>query len=316
MRACDYCGAVGFIIQRDFNAPTRRWLEGWQDSRTCDGCAEGLARHHEELQKAEVKARMARNLRWQRRTHRRTKCKRDGCGTEFWFQRGGTWPTYCKTCAALNKVCPECGTAFWATHPKEMECGEHCEAQRVAKAWWSKLPGAYRATKPSLLPAPDCTRLVMDWEADPLPGLFVHGATGTGKTRSLLLRTRAWIHDGFDDVYFLRSSEFATGVIERCRPGGIGGLAGWMADLKAADVVALDELEKLKLSERVGVEFFELIESRLHSLKVTMLAGNFSPEATAKKLGMASEYAAPWLRRIYEFCEVIEFKNPTKKAKS
>lgn len=300
MTTCRVCAGIFHRIERRIYPVDR--LEAWRDLSVCDRCAT------EALDKDRLvwdRWRRRTELRELRKTKRRARCLE--CTEQFWFPRGGKWPTLCPKCAARHRTCPVCKTAFETDSPEQKTCGFDCLCKLGASAWWDELPKAYRATRADRLPCADASDYVIRWEPCDKPGLFCFGASGVGKTRSALLRLRRFMEEGYDILY-LRSAEFARETIERSRPGGSGGAAQWLDHLRAVEVLCLDEVEKLKFSERVEAEFFDLVECRLSNALATIFVGNVPPSCIAERMG--ASYAEAFHRRIVEFCSAVSFERP------
>lgn len=310
---CKCCGGAVHPIERRVSDVTRR-DPSWRDQGVCDRCAEEIdvRKSREETRKWQ-----AVSLRQKRKTERRARCVR--CASKFWFQRGGKWPTHCPKCAARFRVCRTCHAGFETDNKTGEFCSVRCRCKWEANIWWMEQPRILGETEFGKLPFPEVSRRVIEWdpEGDPdNPGLFVYGPTGVGKTRSVMLLLRRAIESGFE-VRFMRSSEFAREFISRAKPGG-GGADEWLDELRNVEVLCLDEVEKLKFTERVLVEFFDLIDRRLHGGWSTIFISNTSPEGIAENIREAGgeNYAAPFLRRIHDFCLPVNFQAPKRtKAK-
>ena len=80
----------------------------------------------------------------------------------------------------------------------------------------------------------------------------------------------------------------------------------WFETMVRRPIVFFDDIDKMKLTERVETELFGLIEKRIsHCLPVIVttqlqgqqLAGKFSDSARGEAI----------VRRLREFCEVVKF---------
>lgn len=306
---CRVCGELS-EVRRAINwkhyalGDPQRWDNLHHDSGCCDDCVERARRKEE-----------ADRLRRQRKTARRCKCPK--CAARYWTPRGSARRPYCNECARTWATCPECGKEFNSEFGQWRFCSDDCsdkaEVRERLAAWDAALPKGYRSTKIERLPDQDGTRAVLGWDETEFPGLFGYGPSGSGKTRTGLLRLREMIVGGYS-VRYLRSAEFARELIERSRPGGSGGLAGWIDGLRRIDFLCLDEVEKLKFSERVEAEFFDLVETRLAAHLATMFLGNAAPRDIANR--MSEPFSDPFFRRVMEFCQPVHFQRRPKRANS
>jgi DNA replication protein DnaC len=143
------------------------------------------------------------------------------------------------------------------------------------------------------------------------PSAYCYGPTGSGKTRSTFLKLRQFMVEGGEDVAYIRGKSFGDEVVERTRPGGIGGFKNWFDHLLNTDVLALDECDKISFSPRVMAEFFELIEHRTSNQSVTIFVAQCSVDRLAAKMGTKNkEEAAGIVRRLRENCLPIHFNKP------
>lgn len=181
---------------------------------------------------------------------------------------------------------------------------EQEEQDQLALHWlFEWIPRAYRFSKIELLPDPEATKQVLEFEpGDPYHGFYLYGATGSGKTRSLVLRLKRFVAE-FEDVIYLRGKQFSDEVVERTRPGGKGNFHRWFETLTEAGILAIDEVDKMSFSNRVRAEFFELVEVRTSSDSPLLFIAQCSVDRLAQKLGpKAKEEAAGIVRRIKENC--------------
>ncbi len=292
LTGCTVCGG-DIVVKRDIGEPVHL-SPLWADRWVCDSCADRSDRM--------MRAKRLRDLR---KTRRRWRCIK--CAARYSAPRG-TKPGYCPSCAKRFAACPECHHEFethFGKYAHCVVCEEIVEIRERLKEWDDALPAAYRWTKAEKLPDPAAAAAVAGWDESDLCGLYVFGPTGAGKTRSVLLRLRSLIEEG-STVRYLRSAEFARELIERTKPGGKGKFEGWLDDLRRVEILCLDEVEKLKFSERVEAEFFDLVETRLAARRATIFVSNVRSDAISER--MSEPYAAPFLRRVLEFCHPVAFR--------
>lgn len=229
----------------------------------------------------------------------------DRCKAPYWYPIAGPEHVICPDCHDRMRTCGECGKGFESDKPAAF-CSSRCEWASEAAEWWNTVvPALYRDHDPKRLPMPAKTEGLLNWGSDnEKPGAFVYGTTGAGKTRSAFLLLKRFVSYGYT-VRYMRGSEFQKGLIDRTKPGGIGGFSAWIEELQEVDVLLIDEAEKVKFSERTQAEFFDLVETRLASERIVVLISNLKLDDLAGK--MDPEYAAPFARRVRELFDPFFF---------
>ncbi len=207
--------------------------------------------------------------------------------------------------------CVTCGMEFRKEGTWKHECWK-CRGKVAANKFWCGVRGVYHETIAAKIPDQVGLAQLRQWaEEAEQPGALVTGETRCGKTRSTLLVMRQRILDGNEDgALWLRGPEFANGVVDRCKPGGTGDLSEWLEELRAVGFLFLDEIDKLKPSEKVFSEFFDLLEYRLCDSNPTVLCTNASHHEWQKALLKKAENrdtVKALFGRIYEFCLPVPF---------
>jgi len=164
------------------------------------------------------------------------------------------------------------------------------------------IPPLYRETDRNRLPRPDLAERVTAWKYGPR-GLILGGKTGTGKSRAMYLLLMRLLEEG-------HSIEGGAAVewADRCSEvfsTRDGNGPGWMRRLTAADVWFLDDLGKQVFTERGQAAFYGLVESRIARKKPIIVTIKMTGDELAEK--MSADRGEPTIRRLYEFCEVIDF---------
>jgi DNA replication protein DnaC len=150
-----------------------------------------------------------------------------------------------------------------------------------------------------------------DDESKQKNGCFVFGSTGSGKTRSVFLCVKKHLENNFEDgesaskTILIRGSQFAREVVNRTKPGGDGGFDNWFSSLLDAQLLVIDEVDKIKFTERVMSEFFDLIEHRTSNLLAMVLISNADVSTLCAK--MSDESGPAIARRIKETLLPIRF---------
>ncbi len=196
---------------------------------------------------------------------------------------------------------------------------ENCRERFNSDKWTREnIPHGYRNTELQKLPCQVSTAALMSFDFWPEApgsqpdlvncGCYLHGVTGAGKTRSAFLFVKSLITGGQlrpSEIIWIRGSQFAREVVSRTKPGGDGGFDSWFSSLLRAELLTIDEVDKIKFSERVMSEFFELIEHRVSNQLPLILISNSSLDALCSRM---SEESGPAIaRRIKENLLPIRF---------
>lgn len=221
----------------------------------------------------------------------------------------------------LTKQCRECGKPF-----ETLECSlaiyvnfcPDCQAvrdkednRRIAEeaerritvrreAWEGEIcPLEYRAINPAKLPNPKLLEKVLSWQYGPR-GLLLHGDSGRGKTRcawALLARE----HEAGRSVKALDSmagiryaSKFSVSA---------EAVEDWIEDLIRAQILFLDDIFKVKLTDSFEGAIFSLVDQRIQKQKPTILTSNDTGDTLESR--MSADRAKPLLRRLREHCQQI-----------
>lgn len=184
-----------------------------------------------------------------------------------------------------REYCPRCQTL----HEPTLDC-----------VWHRLCPPLYRSTDPARLPAGPLAA-VRRWTFGP-QGLLAVGPTGSGKTRACYLL----LHDLHLAGVPLRTFDCAAFGHEVARRFRDGDGEAW-ADRLAAHrgVVFLDDLGKVPFTERVEAELFALVERRTSHRLPIIATTNASGSDLEDRL--STDRGAPLVRRLREFCEVVNF---------
>ncbi len=223
----------------------------------------------------------------------------------------------CGWCNLQNEACKLCGAEYRRGSVLDPFCSgkcysQHCEneqRERITKWITERVPLLYRNTVIEKLPRADITKLITDsfkWHGN--RGLFLKGASGTGKTRTAYLVLQHSVSEGAN-VATTTGGAFQHEVVERTRPGGEGNLHKWLAPLKSCDVLLFDEVEKMAFSKRVETEFFNLFNTRVENGLTTIFASN----ATLTQLcGRMSSDTGPRRNQAHEeFCNPYQLRRMT-----
>jgi DNA replication protein DnaC len=180
--------------------------------------------------------------------------------------------------------CPKCDDLHRIASEKEAEQRER--RSRLAKWELADLP--FKDTEESLLPH-QRSRCVLRWPYGP-KGMFCHGPSGMGKTRSTLLRAkRLWIDDG-------KAFEFVNwavwqAALDKAHRYGSAGMAAEITRLYKWPLLVLDDVGKGKPSVHVVTAFFQVIDYR---------TSRGLPTAITTKYELKRAEGSPFERKLAE----------------
>jgi hypothetical protein len=199
------------------------------------------------------------------------------------------------------------------------ECADRSEARAKAKAaeaiisgtniGWDKIcPAAFLDTDPALLPDQKAMNEVIGWQYGPL-GLILSGVTGLGKSRCLYLLLRRMALKEGRSVCAVRAADFGTECSLLFAEGMTKAYA-YSKKLIQADVLAIDDLDKCRFSERVESELFRIIDSRTMNRTPIIVTLNANPDQLTTMMSETRSW--PTIRRLQEFCNIVKFtpRNP------
>lgn len=213
------------------------------------------------------------------------------------------------THGAVDTLFCQCGTeskrpAQLPGNPtrRAFECNTCSQERRERKFTKSICPPLYLDSDPARLPTAQLNR-AMSWNFGPR-GLLLCGETGKGKTRiAWQLLRRVLIRD-FPEVGFTWFDCVGFGhEIERHYKSE--DFADWILSVAKKDIIFFDDLGKLKLTERAETELFGLIERRCAYQLPIIATTNDTGDSFAAR--MTENRAEPMVRRLSEFCHVIQF---------
>lgn len=128
------------------------------------------------------------------------------------------------------------------------------------------------------------------------------GTSGVGKTRAMWTLLARLHMDGYD-VVAIDSAEFTRSVATRYSESPSQAVA-WIESMIDADIFFIDDFGKGKLTERVESELFGIVEGRVKNLRPIMFTSNL--DAGGLRNQMSADRSEPLIRRLIEFCEVVE----------
>lgn len=137
---------------------------------------------------------------------------------------------------------------------------------------------------------------------EPLPtNILLHGKHGNGKTFAVqnFLSSYHCFHKGEKRCLYIKLSDLLMDLYERDWKSKIKYLRELISQWQ---VIALDEVDKVKLTEWKEEILFNFFDSRMSKMKNTLITSNLSPAKLAEKLGENI------MSRILSECVVIEVK--------
>lgn len=190
-------------------------------------------------------------------------------------------------------------------------CAEESQRARVAaeakakqekrdREWHLICPGEMEDTEVRRLPNHSLHSAVMSWRYGPR-GLMVCGKSGKGKSRCAWLVVRreflAGKHVRAVNAYDLSAYPFRL----HANPSGA---QEWLDRAITTDLLLLDDAFKAKLSERAEEALFFMVDERTSRKKPILMTCNDSVGSLLSRL--SEDRGQPIIRRLREFCEVIE----------
>jgi DNA replication protein DnaC len=211
---------------------------------------------------------------------------------------------------SLNLPPPGDGPAAPASAPEPtaeerwLERERQRERQHRADMFRQSCPPLYQHTDPAQLPQ-DKLAAVNAWKYGP-KGLLLVGPTGTGKTRCAWELLRRLIHEGRSVRVF---DGLGWGVAVSAAFGELATTADWLDRVCKADVLFIDDLFKVKMTEAQEQAAYGVFERRTNHLLPIICTMNSTGRMILERMtdqGRADR-GEPLIRRMAEFCEVVTF---------
>jgi DNA replication protein DnaC len=163
-------------------------------------------------------------------------------------------------------------------------------------------PELYRASEPDRLPAPQLAA-ALRWQVNP-KGLILLGETGRGKSRVAWLLLRRILVEDLPEIKFKWFDCVGFGH-EIAKHYKAEDAEEWLELLATIPLLFMDDLGKLKLTERAETELFGMIERRCANRKPMIVTTNDTGDTLASR--MTDNRGPALIRRLREFCEPIQF---------
>lgn len=213
------------------------------------------------------------------------------CGNDFEL------PPY-RLAAELVHICPGCSEKHAEQDQRDASARS---GVRRTEAWNSICPALFRDTDPSRLPRPTKLQAALNWQYGPR-GLILFGATDKGKSRvawEVLKRefkagkTVAAIDCAFGYTY---AAKFAESTAEAAR---------YVERLMSVDLLLLDDVLKVKLTDSFEQALFAIVNERTERLLPVILTTNDTGETLLDR--MSADRGPALLRRLRQFCTSVNF---------
>ena len=178
-------------------------------------------------------------------------------------------------------VCGQCNEIV-STKP-----GSHTAEACREKQWRRLCAPAMLDTDAAKVPNPTQTQAALEWTYKP-GGLALIGETRSGKTRTAYLICRREFMAGKSVALFpcgefsWKCSNAFGGRMTNADGDTISG-AEWMEGLSRKSLLLLDDLDKVKLTERVESELFSLLDARMMRLVPTIITTNYTGRELAAR---------------------------------
>jgi DNA replication protein DnaC len=142
---------------------------------------------------------------------------------------------------------------------------------------------------------------VMAWQPS-AAGLMLVGATGKGKSRSLLQLIHRLAFEGVRVTYW--SAPRLADRISGLAFEDVGELDKLLRRLEGSTVLALDDFGAFKPTERVAASLHRVIDTRYSAGRPILISTNCSPAELQRQL--LDEYGRT-IRRLQEMTQAIQF---------
>lgn len=180
------------------------------------------------------------------------------------------------------------------------------EAEANAKLFdvsgWERLcPPEFQHTEPHRLPSPSKLQKVLEWKFGP-KGLVLHGPTGAGKSRCLYQLLKREFKESRririlgPDSGYQYAERFSQSPADVLR---------WIEDKQDVDILALDDVFKVKLTESFEQSLFVIVNFRTERNRPVLVTCQDVGQSLIER--MSPDRGAAFVRRLREFCTPVSF---------
>lgn len=163
------------------------------------------------------------------------------------------------------------------------------------------MPPAYMETDPNRLHQKQLQE-ALKW-APGKHGLLLVGVTRAGKTRTMMEVVKRQLTYG-RRVSYWPAVELGKKISDSFNRKGEH--AEFMANLKRANILFVDDLGKEKLTPQIEASLFDVIRDRCDWHRPIFVTTNFSGNQLVKRFS-ARETAIPMVERLREYCHQVAF---------
>ncbi len=182
------------------------------------------------------------------------------------------------------------------------ECRARVELEDRKRQWASLCPPAYRRTAPEQLPDVAKYAEVQRWTFG-AQGLLVIGGTRLGKTRSVWRLLERLHFEERRTIVALSPMALKAAVADAFRSGDA---EDWLQSIRKVDVLFLDDLDTIKLTEAVEEVIYEIFEYRPSHDKPVIVTINQCGSQLGERMSTL-ERGQKIVERMREACSVVNF---------
>lgn len=180
-------------------------------------------------------------------------------------------------------------------------------AELEAKAQWLRIcPERFRDTDLDRVPNREAAEKVVSWNYGP-QGLLVFGKTGLCKTRCIFKLLERLHFKERRSIVVVNGPEFGLTISSSFFKDQVAAQE-YVTKLIRADVLYLDDLDKLKVTDRVEAELYHIVNARTSRNRPILVSVNLVGDALADT--MSENRGEPIVRRLRDYCTPVGFNQP------